>query len=302
MALIGWVVLLAGFQPPVDAPPAAPEAVPVQRPSAAAPPAEAAEEPVAEPEAPEAQSVPEPETAEPPPPTIAEPPPPAEPEPVVEAAPAAEPVAAPEPLPAAAQPEAPQPAPAQPPLELPEYSGRAMVNAAALLGAVGWGTSIATTVLTVRGCRGCSGAGLVTLIGLRWVANGAALGLAIPGGYYRGRYHAVAGELGEERVRDPKPYIWGGAASLAIGSALWFVTRAWGTVSIIERPSWGPGTYAAYFTSLQVGWTAASAGAGLLSYGLSMKKEQKRLGQRASVHVAPQLGLQQAGLSLSGRF
>ena len=55
-------------------------------------------------------------------------------------------------------------------------------------------------------------------------------------------------------------------------------------------------------TELSACWTAAAAGAGVLSYGLSLDKERGRLGRLSSVHVLPQLGLHDAGLAVAGRF
>lgn len=187
---------------------------------------------------------------------------------------------------------------------MPEWSGRGLIRGAVAAGILGWASSITTTAVSVRGCPGgCTSAGIITLIGTRWVANGAALGLAIPGGVYRGRYNATAAHLGQDRGRNPRRFVVGGATAVGLGSALWFVTRVWGTVLAIEDPlGWRPRRVAAYFMSMQVGWTAAAVGAGLLSYGFSLDKEHKRLGRLTSIHVVPQLGRNDAGLAIGGRF
>jgi hypothetical protein len=308
MVFAGCVVFLATVFAPSEAPTdtasATAEAPPIQRPTAdPAPPdtasgaAESDDIVAPEPDPVADTDSSDPESVVAAPPVEAAPVPP--PEAVLVTQP--EPLPAPEALPSTAV--APEAAPAPPNIEMPEWTGRGLIRGALAAGAVGWTTSLTMTALAVRGCDGCTTAAVVTLIGGRWVGNGAALGLAIPGGIYRGRYHATAGHLGRDEVRDPRRFIVGGATAVGIGSVVWFVTRAWGAVSFFDDPlAWGSGAFAGYFTSLQVGWTAATIGAGFLSYGLSLENEQKRLGRLTSLHVLPQLGRNDAGLAVAGRF
>ena len=295
MVFAGCVLSLMVVQPPSEAVPPDPEVAPIQRPAVVeVPPVEDAREPDAAP-----SPAPEPSLAEPEPAVVAPPAEPAPPSEPVVATP--EPMPAPEPLPSTAGPDFAEPVAAT--VELPERSGRGLVRGALAASGVAWALSISAAVGVTRGCPRCTTANVMTVVGLRWIANGTALGLSIPAGIYRGRYDAAAEHLGQRDARDPKRYIRIGAAAPGLGSGLWLVTRALGTSAFIEDPlSWPPGAYAGYFMSMQVGWTAAAAGAGLLSYGLSLDKERGRLGRLSSVHVLPQLGLHDAGLAVAGRF
>lgn len=298
MVFAGCVLSLMVIQPPSDAVQPGPEAAPIQRPMVEAPVAEAA---------PEAPELTEPQPEAPPPQTEAavvesptEPAPVPPPEPVATAS-APEPLAAPEPLPPTAAPVSAEPV--APPVELPERDGRGLIRGALGASGVAWALSITTAAAVARGCPRCTTSTVMTVVGLRWISNGAALGLSIPGAIYRGRYNATAAYLGQRDAPDSKRHIRIGATVLGLGSTLWLVTRALGTSAFLEDPlSWRPGAYAGYFMSLQAGWTAAAAGAGLLSYGLSSEKEEHRLGRLASVHVLPQLGVHDAGIAVAGRF
>lgn len=194
--------------------------------------------------------------------------------------------------------------PPSPEVELPERDGRGLIRGAIAGGAVGWGAAAISIGSLARGCRNdaCDPVALTALIGLRWVGNGAALGLAIPGAYYRARYHATAEHLGLDETRTMKRHVWGGAAALGIGAAGWLITRFAGAASIVDGPRWDEADYAGYFASLQISWSIATVGASVLTYGLAHDTRHKELGTLATVQVLPQLGRHDAGLSVAGRF
>ncbi len=171
-------------------------------------------------------------------------------------------------------------------------------------GALGWAMSLSTIGLVVRGCEEvdrCVG-GFVTTTGIRWMANGAAMGLAIPAGVFRGRYDAIDSELNGTEPRNIDGFIKGGAAAIGIGTAGWVISRIGVFTFLPNHCSDERRCAIGYLAGLQTSFALASAGAGMLSYGLAHQEQKRKLGRPVQVRVVPQLTPQHSGLSLAGRF
>lgn len=289
--------------PPAQTPPAQPE---IQRPKSVAPAAPPVDPPT---EAPPTAAVPEPENAaaDPGPAPASE----SAPLPDDGAWPASEPVeTAPEPvaperapLPGAAE-ERETPPPASSP-RLPDRNGRGLMIGSIASGALGWTMSVASIGVIARGCDGLGGClgtleTLVYLTGIRWLANGTALGLAIPAGVYRARHDATREAIDGTPSRDTDMFVKGGAAALGVGAAGWVVLRI-GLFSFFQDCT-GNGCGIGYFAGLQTSFALATAGSGLLSYGLAHREQKRKLGSGVQVRLMPQLSPRYSGLSLAGRF
>ncbi len=226
-------------------------------------------------------------------------------EPEPEPAPESVPTAGMEPIVASSSPvEAPPPAPAEPAsVPLPSRTGRGLMIGSVAAGIAGWGFSLGTVGLTYRDCPGLLGCSeeAAVLIGFRWMANGAALGLAIPGAIYRGRYDAIEEQNTGKPSRNIDAYIKGGAAALGVGVGLWTLMRVSLFTFLPSICEEGPRCGTGYFLGLQAGWAMAATGAGLLSYGLAHREQRHKLGI-TQLRITPQLSADYSGLALGGRF
>ena len=274
---------------PVEAP-SQPE---VQRPSTASATVVA---PVVAPEAEGREEVP---VAPPPAPVVAEPTQPPS-QPVVTTAGPIQPASAPEPLPATDGEVTNAMAP-KPGLELPERTGRRLMMGSFAAGGVGWAMSLGTMGLIGSDCSDCV-SGLVTLTGLRWLANGTAMGLAIPAGVFRGRYDAIDSEINGDEPRNTDAFVVGGGAAIGVGAAGWVLSRIGLFTFIPDNCSDERRCIVGYLAALQTSFALASAGSGMLSYGLAHREQKRKLGRAVQVRVVPQLSSQYSGLSLAGRF
>lgn len=286
--------------PPASTAEGAPPKPEIQRPKSAAPAEPPAAPPVVAP-APESVA-PEPVAAPPPEPVPAETEWPSS-EPVVTEPGPAVPEAAPEALPVAA--DAPAELNPEPALRLPDRNGRGLMIGSIAAGTLGWAMSLGSIGLITRGCDGlgdCLGdvETFVYLTGVRWAANGTAMGLAIPAGVYRARYEATKEAIDGTPARDTDLFVKGGAAALGVGAAGWVILRI-GLFSFLQNCS-GNGCGIGYLAGLQTSFALATAGSGLLSYGLAHKEQKRKFGSAVQVRVMPQLSPQYSGLSLAGRF
>lgn len=196
--------------------------------------------------------------------------------------------------------EPPSEAPAE--VELPHRDGRGLIRGAIAGGAIGWGAALGTVGAFASGCPNdgrCNQVGIAALFVTRWIGNGAALGLAIPGAYYRGRYDATAEHHGLARPRDSRRFVIGGATALGIGVAGWLATRFIALDSVLDGRRYSDGAQAGYYAALQFTWSLTTVGAGFLTYGVTHENQRHRFG---GIRVVPQLGLHDAGLTLAGRF
>lgn len=172
-------------------------------------------------------------------------------------------------------------------------------------GSLGWAMSLGTIVALVEGCDGlgdCFGQleTLIYLTGVRWAANGSAMGLAIPAAAQRARFDATQEAIEGTPPRDMDPFVKGGAAALGVGAASWVILRI-GLFTFFQRCD-GIGCGVGYLTGLQASFAVASAGSGVLSYGLAYRKHRQGFGPTTQIRVVPQLSAEYSGLSLAGRF
>ena len=229
---------------------------------------------------------------------------PAEPAPAEPAS--AAPVPAPALLPVASgtQPQLQQ-SPAVAALRLPDRTGRGLMIGAIATGGLGWSMSLGTIGLLSSDCGDFGNClsrleALVYLTGIRWLANGTALGLAIPAGVARARYDATKEAIEGSASRNTDAFVKGGAAALGVGAAGWVLLRI-GLFSFLQGCS-GKGCAVGYFAGLQTSFALATAGSGLLSYGLAHRKQRQQIGTPVQVRVTPQFSEGYGGLSLTGRF
>jgi len=171
-------------------------------------------------------------------------------------------------------------------------------------GGLGWAMSLGTIGMAARGCSDLDRciSGFVVLTGIRWAANGTAMGLAVPAGVFRGRYDAIDSEINGDEPRNIDAFVKGGAAAIGVGAAGWLIIRIGAFTFLPNACSEAAGCAVAYFGGLQTSFALASAGAGMLSYGLSYREQKRKLGRPVQVRVVPQLSDQYSGLSLAGRF
>ena len=153
-----------------------------------------------------------------------------------------------------------------------------------------------------RGWGACIGQvqTMLYLSGVRWVANGTAMGLAVAAGAERARYDATKEAIEGTPARNMDAFVKGGAAALGVGAATWTVLRI-GLFTVASRCD-GVGCGIGYLAGLQTSFAMASVGSGLLSYGLTYRKQREGFGKAAQIRVVPQLSDQYSGLSLAGRF
>ncbi len=217
----------------------------------------------------------------------------------------ADPEAAPvsEPLPAPSDSTGSDP---QRTLRLPDETGRGLMIGSIATGALGWAMSFGSIGVITQDCDGlgeCFGQ-LETffyLTGVRWGANGAAMGLAIPAGARRGKYDATKDAIEGAPARNVDAFVRGGAAAVGVGAAGWVIMRI-GLFTFFQRCGGSGGCGIGYLVGLQTSFALASAGSGVLSYGLAYRKHSGWLGRSAEVRVVPQLSPEYSGLSLAGRF
>lgn len=290
------VGIAQGVQPPAPTAPSpapTPEEAPpqpeIQRPTVV--------EPVIAPEAEGPEEVP---VAPAPAPVVAEPTQPP-PQAVVTTTGSAEP--SPEPLPVGEE-EVRSPVAPKTGLELPGRTGRGLMMGSFAAGGLGWAMSLGTIGMAARGCSDLDRclSGLVVLTGVRWMANGTALGLAIPAGVFRGRYDAIDSEINGVEPRNIDAFVKGGAAAIGVGTAGWVIFRIGAFTFLPNTCTEGVGCAVAYLAGLQTSFALASAGAGMLSYGLAHREQKRKIGRAVQVRVMPQLSPQYSGLSLAGRF
>ena len=156
-----------------------------------------------------------------------------------------------------------------------------------------------------------STASLVTLTPMGWILNGATHGLAPSAGAVRGEYDGVRAAWDGAPDRDARVFVGVGAGLLGAGvvGRLATIVVFWrqfrlGTPVLLFRNY----PLSVHFLMAQVSASSISAGAGMLAYGLSYKKhrtteEGRRMAAGlAELRLAPQLGWDYTGLSLTGRF
>lgn len=190
-------------------------------------------------------------------------------------------------------------------LRLPDEAGRGLMIGSIATGSLGWAMSLGTIGLLSKDCNGlgeCFGQleTFIYLTGIRWAANGTAMSLAIPAAAHRARYDATKEAIEGTPARNMDAFIKGGAAALGVGAASWVILRV-GLFTFFQRCG-GSGCGTGYLVGLQTSFAMASAGSGVLSYGVAYRKHRKGLGSKAEVRVVPQLSAQYSGLSLAGRF
>ncbi|MEM6290694.1 MAG: hypothetical protein AAGA54_05490 [Myxococcota bacterium] len=240
---------------------------------------------------------PEPEMEDLPPPV--EDPPPPTPQPTPLPRPSMEPVVASS-TPAEAEPAAREP---RDTVLLPTRTGRGLMYGSIAAGVAGWGFALGTIGVLQRDCPGLLGCSeeFVVLSGFRWMANGAALGLAIPAAVLRGRYDAIDERNTGRPSRNIDAFIKGGAVALGLGAGLWTIARVSPFTFLPGACSEGPRCGTLYVLGIQTGWAAAATGAGLLSYGLAHREQRRKLGI-SHLRVTPQLTADYSGFALGGRF
>lgn len=161
--------------------------------------------------------------------------------------------------------------------------------------------------LASGGCESdkCSDASLFVLV-TRWVANGASMGLAIPAGKQRAQYEAAQYARDGAPERDTEKFVNFGAAALTVGTVSWVLLRIGAIVSLNSNRgacvSVSDTCYAGYLAGVQTSFALASAGAGMLSYGLARRGADRALGNEVRLRVMPQASAQYRGLSLGGQF
>lgn len=190
-------------------------------------------------------------------------------------------------------------------LRLPDETGRGLMIGSIATGSLGWAMSLSTIGVVTTDCEAwgaCIGQvqTMLYLTGVRWVANGTAMGLGVAAGAQRGRYDATKEAIDGAPARNMDAFVKGGAAALGVGAASWTLLRI-GIFTLASRCD-GIGCGIGYLAGLQTSFTLASVGAGFLSYGLAYRKQRAGFGPTAEVRLVPQLSAQYNGLSLAGRF
>jgi hypothetical protein len=125
----------------------------------------------------------------------------------------------------------------------------------------------------------------------------------IAGGVRRGKYLAFQDYMVDRRanLRPVRPWVWGGAGALAVGTAAWVVSpivaveRCKDSTSLtcsVDATTWG---YA-------VGLGLLTAGGAALGRGLSYRHRYRRYRERVQIHVRPQLSRTTGSVAILGRF
>lgn len=135
---------------------------------------------------------------------------------------------------------------------------------------------------------------------INWVFNGATYGLAAWAGATQGRYHGTLAAWDGGPARKPV-FVGTGAALVGVGAATRIVTL----ILLFETnyaPLWS------HVLIAQLSATSMAVGSGLFAYGLMYRKHHGTETRRreaaglAKLRLAPQLGWNYTGLSVSGRF
>lgn len=182
-------------------------------------------------------------------------------------------------------------------------SGRGLAVGAAASGALGWGMALGTIVARAGECPAPDGC-VHTIFALsipRALANGLALGLAIPAGVRAGRYDA-AWRSSPASDRRSRAFVAAGAAALAIGTAGW--VSAWAMrLTVAPRCGRDP-CFNGVTAGVQTGAAFATTGAGLLAYGLAHRASTRepQPGRARALQLMPSFQAGHSGLTLAGRF
>lgn len=224
----------------------------------------------------------------------AEPAVPVEPVPV-----AVEPVPAPVVDPSIMGPEAepgPTPQALRPPP--PRGTGRGLLIAAGVMGAINVGLAIARLDLSLgESTAGRERARLILTAGVMPIDLAAGIGLAAAGGHVRGRYDGYRTAFDREPKLRASAFSASGVVLLVMGGVAW--ASAWtpwhGDPSLDAR---GGGSLLVE----SVGSLLLMGGTGLLAYGVSWKRHAERYGRLVPISVQPAFSRGFAGLGLVGRF
>jgi hypothetical protein len=199
---------------------------------------------------------------------------------------------------------------------LPKHNGTGLLAAAGFAGAVGIGFNVWRAYSYAGLCAvegeleralGCTfgAVGIFPMTAMAWMSNLSSIGLAATGGAVRGRYDGI------ESIRKGRPgkpgvaAIASGAAMVGLGVAAGVGLRLWmsddspcegadAVETCLRRRTYG------YFAGLQLSAMTTAAGAGLLAYGVGVRKYWRR--PVATIRVSPEIGWAHAGLSLAGTF
>ena len=221
-------------------------------------------------------------------------------EPAVEPVPVAvEPVPAPVVDPSIMGPEAepgPTPQALRPPA--PRGTGRGLLIAAGVMGAINVGLAIARLDLSLgESTAGRERARLILTAGVMPIDLAAGIGLAAAGGHVRGRYDGYRTAFDREPKLRASAFGASGVVLLVMGAVAW--ASAWtpwhGDPSLDAR---GGGSLLVE----SVGSLLLMGGTGLVAYGVSWKRHAERYGRLVPISVQPAFSRGFAGLGLVGRF
>ncbi|MEX1366074.1 MAG: hypothetical protein AB1Z98_23315 [Nannocystaceae bacterium] len=227
-----------------------------------------------------------------------------------------------------ADPAAAAPAVGMAPVAKPIVSkGTGLVIGASVTGGLAWATAIGRLVAINRcvtaiesgsieasgtQCIFQTGPALVILTPLGWTFNAATYGLAPAAGVIRGKHDGIAAAWGDGPDRNTGAFIGSGAGLLGlgvVGRVITFFTFG----RSLSKCTDGNACRTAmrlHFVGAQLSSASIAAGAGLLGYGVAFKKNRdSEKARRTSaglakmnLRLAPQLGFDYQGLSLTGRF
>jgi hypothetical protein len=234
---------------------------------------------------------------------------------------------APEPVPAPTTTPLPVVVPGPMVVTRPEPNkGIGLIAAASTTGGLAWLTAIGRMV-AINKCAQAINAGdieasfgqclfktttsLLLLTPAGWVTNAATYGLAPGAGMVRGKYDGVRAAWDGAPKRNVPVFVGVGAALLGVGvigrlaTVFTFGRSIRACVGGVDACR---NSLVLHYLGAQLSSAGIAAGAGLLAYGLAYKKAFTNEGSRrkaaglADVRLAPQLGWNYTGLSVSGRF
>jgi hypothetical protein len=210
--------------------------------------------------------------------------------------------------------------PAKPELpEVPTKRGTGMLAGAGAAGAAAIGFNIWRAIAFADICAvedelgraiGCTFGALAIfpLTATAWTGNLGSIGLAAAGGVMRGKYDALETIHAGEKPRSGIGTIAAGATLMGLGITAGIGVRAWllsgdffSGCQTPELEDCMRRRVHGYFAGLQLSGSFTAAGAGLLSYGVTLGKYKSRFAPH-SFRLIPQITYDRVGLSLTGRF
>lgn len=227
-----------------------------------------------------------------------------------------------------ADPAATPPVTGMAPVSKPIVSkGTGLVIGASVTGGLAWATAIGRLVAINRcvtaiesgsieasgtQCIFQTGPALVVLTPVGWVFNAATYGLAPAAGVIRGKHDGIAAAWGDGPDRNATAFIGSGAGLLGlgvVGRVITFFTFGRSLSKCTEGDACRT-AMRLHFVGAQLSSASIAAGAGLLGYGVAFKKNRDSENARRksaglatmNLRLAPQLGFDYQGLSLTGRF